>query len=40
MKTIKVTELKNIMRVIAEEKLKHEDVYRCTIDGEKVNVIK
>lgn len=40
MKTIKLSELKNIARKIAEKNLEVNGKYFCKIDGEKVQVVK
>ena len=40
MKTVKVSELKNLHKIIAEEILKHRKEYICLIDGERVKVVK
>ena len=38
--TVKVDQLQNIMKVIATEKLKHQDVYYCMYGGKKTAVVK
>jgi hypothetical protein len=38
MKKIKLEELKNLARVIAEAKIKQDGVYYCVIGGQKVEV--
>lgn len=39
-KTIRLSELKNIARIIAENEIKEHGLYWCIIDGEKVKVVK
>ena len=40
MKEMKLSETKNMLRKIAEAKIKAYGVYYCTIDGEKVKIVK
>lgn len=39
-KTINVSELKNIGRILAEKNLEHNGVYFCFYNNEKVEVVK
>lgn len=40
MKTIKLNELKNMARIMAEKSLELKGEYFCIINGEKVQVVK
>ena len=40
MRTMKLSETTNMMRIIAEAKLRTAKEYVCLVDGEKVKVVK